>query len=346
MRTKAFILQEVRRKGEICSASVVKRLKISRQTASQHLRELVSQKKLSKLGTTLDARYVSYGSPRARQLLPKISFKVVKLIKKLNEDKLFDLFSLRLNLPKRLSGRAFRTVRYAFTEMLNNAIDHSNARSVSVEVCLDSNDLEFKVRDKGIGAFESVKRRFHFKDHYEALEHLLKGKQTTDPKRHSGQGIFFTSRAGDLFLLRSARLKWTADNLKSDVSVEEAKTFLRGTEVIFRIRASSHRDLKAVFEAFSNEDYEFDKSQVMVVLSPKQGDYVSRSEAKRLLFGLEKFKRIVFDFHKVRSIGQGFADEIFRVFQREYPTILLETANMVSAVRFMVERARKDKTLQ
>ncbi len=346
MRTKDFILNKAKEKGEIRSSHVVRGLGITRQTAAQHFRELVAEKKLVKLGTTLDARYVPFGSPQVEKIAPAIFFKITSRLRGLDEDRLFERAALKLNLQKKLSEKTFRIIQYAFTEMVNNAIDHSRAVSVTVEIHLMGGEALFKVRDKGIGAFESVRKRFHLKDHYEALEHLMKGKQTTDPKRHSGQGIFFTSKAADLFCLRSARLKWVVDNLKEDVFVEENKSCRIGTEVTFRIRCYASRNLKTIFEAFSNEDYEFDKSKILVRLSPKQGDYVSRSEAKRLLFGLEKFKRITFDFRKVKSIGQGFADEIFRVFKTQNPSILIVPQNMGPAVKFMVGRAQKDAALQ
>lgn len=68
---------------------------------------------------------------------------------------------------------------------------------------------------------------------------------------------------------------------------------------------------------------------------------VSRSEARSLLAGLDKFERVVFDFEHITDIGQAFADEIFRVFQKRHPEISLEPVNMNETVRFMVERVEK-----
>ena len=96
-----------------------------------------------------------------------------------------------------------------------------------------------------------------------------------------------------------------------------------------------------MFNEFSNDDYEFDKTKITVCLSSKESEHVSRSEAKRLLFGLEQFKRIVLDFKKVKGIGQGFADEIFRVYKTSHPYVTIEGINMQPAVEFMVKRANK-----
>jgi hypothetical protein len=55
--------------------------------------------------------------------------------------------------------------------------------------------------------------------------------------------------------------------------------------------------------------------------------------------GLEKFKTIVLDFSHIKSIGQGFADEIFRVWQIHNPATTIEAANANENVDFMVKRA-------
>ena len=68
------------------------------------------------------------------------------------------------------------------------------------------------------------------------------------------------------------------------------------------------------------------------------GVHVSRSQARRVLTNLEKFKSIIFDFDKVPMIGQAFADEIFRVFHEKHPEIKLQAVSMNDAVKFMIDR--------
>src|SRR5438067_215023 len=57
--------------------------------------------------------------------------------------------------------------------------------------------------DDGVGIFEKIRRQCKLDDHRQAILELSKGKLTTDPERHTGQGIFFTSRIFDEFLIRS-----------------------------------------------------------------------------------------------------------------------------------------------
>lgn len=70
-------------------------------------------------------------------------------------------------------------------------------------------------------------------------------------------------------------------------------------------------------------------------------ELVSRSEGKRLVRGLERFREVVLDFEGVRVVGQGFADEVFRVWSAANPEVRLIPVGMCEPVAFMVERARR-----
>lgn len=67
---------------------------------------------------------------------------------------------------------------------------------------------------------------------------------------------------------------------------------------------------------------------------------VSRSQAKRILARVDKFKTVTFDFQNVETIGQAFSDEIFRVFANAHPTIDLITVNTTENVQWMILRTR------
>ena len=71
--------------------------------------------------------------------------------------------------------------------------------------------------------------------------------------------------------------------------------------------------------------------------------YISRSQARRILAGLEKFKSVILDFDRVSTVGQAFVDEIFRVFQSRHQDITIAPVNMNDAVRFMIGRVEKPK---
>jgi anti-sigma regulatory factor (Ser/Thr protein kinase) len=345
MKAKQFILTTVQRKGSVTSSDVVRALGISRQAAARHLSGLVAARKLCKAGSTRLARYIPYSSFRTNPRSAAKTFSSKYGLRGLEEDVVFREIELRMGLPRALSSQALRAITFAFTEMMNNAIDHSKGRFAHARCFFEGALFCFEIRDNGIGVFESIRRKFGFKDLFGAVEHLLKGKQTTAPEKHSGQGIFFTSKIADEFVLESAQQKLVVDNRVRDVFLKKIP-FLKGTLVRFKMKARARKDLKALFDAYSNSDLEFDKTHITVHLSERKGEHVSRSQARRLLFGLDKFQRVVLDFKKVQGVGQGFADEVFRVFREQHPTILVEPLNMNESVRFMVGRAVKEATVK
>lgn len=66
---------------------------------------------------------------------------------------------------------------------------------------------------------------------------------------------------------------------------------------------------------------------------------VSRSQARKILARLDRFEDVVLDFRGVESIGQAFADEIFRVFATEHPTVKFKAEGTTPAVDRMIRRA-------
>lgn len=58
------------------------------------------------------------------------------------------------------------------------------------------------------------------------------------------------------------------------------------------------------------------------------GHLISRSIARRILSNIEKFKVIFLDFNRVKTIGQAFSDEIFRVFENKHKEITILLINM------------------
>ena len=233
---------------------------------------------------------------------------------------------------------------YAFSEMLNNAIEHSQSARVGAEVSVSKKMLSFVIEDFGIGVFRNVMKQRGLKSELEAIQDILKGKTTTMPKSHSGEGIFFTSKAGDIFILDSFGYQLIVNNNLSDVFVKKVKKTKRGTRITFELSAISKKHLSEIFRKYTNtsgkSDLGFNKTEIRVKLYTVSGVHISRSQARRVLEGLEKFSVIVFDFDKVPTVGQAFADEVFRVFHYAHPKIKLEVENMTEGVKFMIDRAR------
>jgi len=228
--------------------------------------------------------------------------------------------------------------------MFNNAIEHSESHFIDVHVSESKKLLTFIVRDFGVGVFRNVMKKRQLNSELEAIQDLLKGKTTTAPKAHSGEGIFFTSKIADLFVLESFNSRLRIDNVLPDVFIEEVKKPLKGTEVTFSIATDSRKHLSDIFRKFqTGTDLAFDKTEIQIKLYTMGTVYVSRSQARRVLVGLEKFKSIILDFDKVPTVGQAFADEIFRVFLLKHPNIKIKPINMNETVAFMVGRVENPK---
>ena len=252
-----------------------------------------------------------------------------------NEDRIWDEAAARLQLKRALRPNVLAIMRYAFTEMLNNAIEHSQADRCTIRVTLGQSLVSFEIRDHGIGVFHSIASKLKLPDEETALIELLKGRTTTMPEAHTGEGIFFTSRIGDDFVLKSHRVQIEWKRAKQDMFVSQPR-LSAGTLVQFSILRSARQTIEEVFSEFAPEQYDFQFQKTRVLVKLLQPDYVSRSEARRLLANLEKFKEIVLDFRDVRSVGQGFVDEVFRVFASRNLGIVIRTENTSPPITAMI----------
>jgi light-regulated signal transduction histidine kinase (bacteriophytochrome) len=313
---------------------VATRFKVGRQTAAYHLKRMVESQEIFKKGSTRGALYSIFPFQNASLSQP-LEIKMVKNLKGLQEDRVFEEVEARLPLKKIISRNVHSIFSYAFMKMLNNAIDHSNSEKCLIQIRVREGVLFFSIEDRGVGVFHNLQKSFHLNDELEAAHHLFKGKQTTMPQTHLGQGIFFTSRIADQFQIGSHKLRARIDNDQDDFILLEARHH-RGTQVEFSIRARSKKNLQKLFQDYANEDFEFDRNQVRVRLGGDE--LVSRSQARCFVVGLESFDRITFDFQKVKGIGQAFADEIFRVFQNRHSHIKIDVINANLAIQFMIAR--------
>jgi hypothetical protein len=226
--------------------------------------------------------------------------------------------------------------------MFNNAIDHSEGSRAHVETRRTALDTEMLIADDGVGIFRKIRDRLGLLDERHAILELSKGKLTTDPTRHSGEGIFFTSRMFDSFDILSGGVSSSHTADEGNDWIHDNPHLQSGTTVWMRLYNQTSRTTKAVFDEYvSGEDYDFSRTVVPVVLAQHLGEpLISRSQAKRVLARVDLFRTVVFDFSGIDSIGQAFADEIFRVFTRANPRIDLQFTHASKSVRQMIARAR------
>ena len=235
---------------------------------------------------------------------------------------------------------------YGFTEMFNNAIDHSDGSEISVKIRRNAASTEMLLMDNGIGIFKKIQAAMNLLDERHAIFELSKGKLTTDPRNHTGEGIFFTSRMFDSFDIISGGVYFTHKFGDDEDWIFEREKFSTGTSVWMEIHNHTARTTKKIFDHFSSgDDYGFNKTVVPVKLAQYGNDkLISRSQAKRVLARVELFKIVIFDFESVEHIGQAFADEIFRVFAKKHSEITLVAIRGNSEIKRMIERAKSGAT--
>ena len=203
MLTKEKILSLAQDGQKILASELVQKFDVSRQYVNQLIRDLVKTSNLIKIGVTKKAFYVLPKHADTYQAAFQVVFAKTYKNLCLEEHVILDQVEKELLLWQRLPENVYSIFTYAFSEMLNNAIEHSQSKLIKIKILLNKRDLIFIINDFGIGAFHNIKQQKHFNSELEAIGELLKGKVTTMPKAHSGEGIFFTGRVGDEFSLNS-----------------------------------------------------------------------------------------------------------------------------------------------
>lgn len=266
----------------------------------------------------------------------------------LNEDSVFSRYlrSLSESVPK----IAYDAFSFVFLEMLNNAIDHSGSEYVHIHVSETAYELICMIADDGVGIFSKIQRELGLDEKKYAILELAKGKFTTEPKSHTGEGIFFSSKIADSFIILSDGLAFVGTGMRLgpdqlSVLLDLPGSNNPGTSVRFSICKNRTRTMQAVFAEYTErpDDYGFNRTVVPVRLleyGEKNPIFISRSQARRLIIRFERFKNVVLDYSGIDQIGQGFADEVYRVFQNAHPDCLLITINANEAVRRMIQHVQ------
>lgn len=235
---------------------------------------------------------------------------------------------------------------YGFCEMYNNVIDHSESKSAFIHISITQKKITLWIMDEGVGIFKKIKSVFNMEDERDAIIELSKGKLTTDPARHSGKGIFFTSRMFDKFAVISNGLYFSHRPVKDWTLL--GNEINKGTGVEMTIDTKANRNITEVFDEYTADINQegipvFSKTNIAVSLVRYGSEnLVSRSQAKRLLTRLENFKEVILNFENVDMIGQAFADEIFRVYQNNNPNIEIGWVNVNKAVEGMILRVKRE----
>jgi anti-sigma regulatory factor (Ser/Thr protein kinase) len=243
-----------------------------------------------------------------------------------------------------LPDNAANIWRYGFTEIFNNVIDHSESPNAGLTLKKTALSTEIIISDRGVGIFNKIQSSMKLLDERHAVLELTKGKLTTDPAKHTGEGIFFSSRMFDEFAILSGSVYLSHTYGQNEDWIMETQRRRTGTTVFMKLKNKTSRTTKEIFDKFtSEEDFGFTKTIVPVRLAQYGNEsLISRSQAKRLLDRIDRFKIVIFDFTGVQTIGRAFADEVFRVFANQHPSIEILPINASTEVRQMINRVTSD----
>ncbi|MBX3621506.1 MAG: DUF4325 domain-containing protein [Rhizobacter sp.] len=304
---------------------------VSRSTARKALQRLVDLGWLKREGSARQPRFV-----------PGLLRQVVKR---------YPLSGLQEDLPWArdfapffaLPAEVQRITQHIFGELLNNAIDHSGGSSVTVSLRQTPGHMQLLVSDDGCGVFDQLSRTFSLDDPALAMFEVSKGKLTSQPSRHAGRGLFFTSRLADVFDLHAndcafQHRLWDGGGWQPGRALKR-----QGTSVYAAVALDTERTLDTVLRTHSLDGagYGFERTVVPLrLMATSLAGLDSRAQARRVAARLQQFRRAEMDFDGITSIGHSFADELFRVLPPSVDGVDLVPTNMTPAVAAMVASVR------
>lgn len=332
MAIKKFILLNINKFPNKITQTTVDHFQISRPTVLKYLKELTVEGLIEKKGSN---RYPNY-----RLFTEEIELTYQNI--NLEEDIIWaNDISKKL---KDINPNVKDICHYGFTEMVNNVIDHSESKDLKIRVKQNYNEVTMYVYDTGIGIFKKIQQDLGLLDPRHSILELAKGKFTSDPDNHTGEGIFFTSRMFNSFCIMSHLLTYVGIGNEDGWIFEDFEGDIPGTVVAMRINKKNMTTIDKIFNEYADPDKipGFHRTVIPVELMQHEGEaLLSRSQAKRLINRFDKFLEVVLDFKGVKQIGQAFADQIFRIFQREHPNVHLEPIHTNESIKNMINRIQK-----
>lgn len=110
---------------------------------------------------------------------------------------------------------------------------------------------------------------------------------------------------------------------------------------MMKLDNQTKRKLGEVFDLFAPVEEGFIKTRIPIKEVCTGGQPMARSQARKILWRLEQFEKVEFDFSEIEFMGQGFADEVFRVFKAHHPEVEITPINASPRVIGMIKHVQR-----
>jgi signal transduction histidine kinase len=159
-----YILEHAEKHPSDISRVTSEHFKITRQAVNKHLQRLVRDNSLCETGQTRSRSY---------KLATLVESRKCYQLAGLEEDAVWekDVAPVLGPLPENVLG----IWHYAFTEMLNNAISHSDGSRVLIRIEKTAINTLIIVSDNGVGIFKNIQQKLNLADERHAVLELSKG---------------------------------------------------------------------------------------------------------------------------------------------------------------------------
>ena len=226
-----------------------------------------------------------------------------------------------------------------FIEVLKNAVKFSEGSSITIRFAQCSSIVSIWVTDNGTGIYEKIRRGHCYPDLRECAFQLSKGILSSSIDSSIGQSLYLISWCFDVFEICANGVCYHKDLNNDDWYIGSKESSSSGTSVRMSIDINSERSLKDVCRDYRlKKNTGFADTHILVDLAVfDEENFLSRTQARRILHKLNKFSKITLDFTNAKVVGNAFVDEIFRVFHEKNPDIELEYINANPDIEFMIK---------
>ena len=327
-QAKLYLLEQIDARNPDYIAKTAANFGLTIQSVYRYLRELSENGTIEKVGKTWRLHKETY-----QVCIPTAD------LQRYGDLYLSNLFR-EYHIDK-LPKNAVEIWDFCLGEMTNNVIDHSESEETLAILLYDQLNTSVILADDGVGLFKKIMEHFHLASLDEAVAALFLGKLTTDEQNHSGEGIFFTSRLMDRFAAVSDGKVFAHSNFEDTIHDLDANNEYiswrswTGTIIEMSLSNSTSKIAREIFDEFADVDGGFTRTTIALRhIFP--GTPVSRSQAKRLSQRFTDFEEVTLDYQDIDWIGQGFAHELYVVWQRSHPEVQLKSINANRDVERMI----------